>query len=113
MHEHKLLKEARAKIHESIESIRNINGESYAKTVTVLLMGMHLTRMVATYCQHLHPHQAESMRDQLLGTMAFAADCIIDGYGFSDDTEKEMMDWAEKLCGHIDNAYERIAKERQ
>ncbi len=113
MHEHRLLKEARSKIDESIQSIRNINGDSYAKTVTVLLMGMHLTRMTATYAQHLHPSQAESMRDQLLGTMSFAADCIIEGYGFSDEKEKEMMDWAEKLCAHIDNAYERIAKEER
>lgn len=113
MHEHRLIKEARAKIDESIQSIRNINGDPYAKTVTVLLMGMHLTRMVATYAQYLHPQQAESMRDQLLGTMSFAADCIIDGYGFSEETEKEMMDWAEKLCTHIDNAYTQIAKEGQ
>lgn len=110
MTHHQLIEEAKTKIEESIDSIRKINGDSYAKIVTAYLMGMHLTKMVATYCQHLPERQVETLREQLLGTLAFTMDLIVEGFHVSDKTEKEMMDWAQKLCTHIDHAYTQLQK---
>lgn len=111
MTSHKLLKEARSKIDESIDSIRAINGDTYAKTVVAFLMGMHLTKMIATYASNLPHIQAESLREQLLGTLSFIMELVVAGYGISDETEREMMEWAQQLCAHIDNAYTQIKKE--
>lgn len=108
---HPKIKEAKAKIDESIESIKAIHGDTYADIVLCYIMSMHLTRMVAVLARRTSREEAEAIGEQLTGTLSSMMDLIVDGHNISDKTIDEIQNWAIRLTGHIDHGIEQAIKE--
>jgi HKD family nuclease len=107
---HPKIKEAKAKIDESVESIRAIHGETYADIVLCYVMSMHLTRMIAVLARKASTDEANAICEQLTGTLSGMMDLIVDGHNISDNAIDEIQNWAVRLTSHIDHGIDQAAR---
>jgi BRCT domain type II-containing protein len=107
---HPKIKEAKAKIDESIESIKAIHGETYADIVLCYVMSLHLTRMIAMLAREASREEANAVGEQLTGTLSAMMDLVVDGHNISAKTIDEIQNWAIRLTGHIDYGIEQAVK---
>jgi hypothetical protein len=102
----KFLDDLHERIDDSLDSIRAIKGDRFADIVYVSFMGAHAMKMVGTY---MSKQKGESMAREMIGRQlghsiaAFMA-MIAELAKLTEDDCKELMNWSDTLCEHVNTA---------
>jgi hypothetical protein len=113
MSKKQIMTELTESVEDVLKNLTAVKGEAYAKTVTYAHMGLHVGRLMIQIAsahdvpkdvQRLLMHQHAQLVDNGLSL-------IYDAQGMSDETVKEILDWAFKLNDKVEQAAENLSKE--
>lgn len=102
--------ELRESVNESIESIRAIKGDAYAKVVSVAHIQLHVARCFKILAKDVPEPIMEAMLLQYSQMMSLNLKLLRDAYKFTDQELEEIVKWANTLDNRTDGAIKEIFK---
>ena len=103
--EPKFIADLHERIEDSLASIRAVKGDKFADIVYVSFMATHAIKMVGTYTASQGDNRASDIVGrQLAHSVAAMMSLIASLADLSAEDCKELMNWSDTLCEHVNNA---------
>jgi hypothetical protein len=111
MSKDKLISDLQTSIQETIDSIKAIQGEPYARAVSFVHMSFHLGRLISIIANREAPDAAiHGVLGQLAQMTDLGLSTMADAYNMPEKTVKEILEWGKTLDKKTDQVLEELNK---